>query len=264
MVKTLLLNDTSNYHSGCKVVVKELVKKYNITLTVKTHEQITKNSLLKFDKVVLNGEGTLHHNQKNAKKFLTYLDIAQKNNIETYLINSVWQDMSKQYDKILKNLKVLEVREINSYNELKNKHNILSTIKPDQSYFHNVVNLKDFKKIDIYEGGYSSMEVIGYLRKKIKQTAYPSIDIFTQSWEEVVGRLKNSDLLITGRHHEMYAACVAECKFIPFSGNTWKMEGLLNSAGVNIPMNKLLIKEVLSGEYDEEYNKLWLYLRSFK
>jgi polysaccharide pyruvyl transferase WcaK-like protein len=256
MVKSLLLNDTSKYHNGCKVVVKELVKKYDITSLVKTSEEITENNLLKFDRIVLNGEGTMHHNQKNAKKFLRYLDIAQKNNIETYLVNSVWQDMSTKYNKILKNLKVLEVREVNSYNELKNKHNIISIIKPDESYFHSVVSSKDFEKVDIYEGGYFS--------KRIKQTEYPSINIFRQSWEEIVGRLKNSSLLITGRHHEMYAACVAECKFIPFSGNTWKMEGLLNSAEVDIPINKLLVEEVLAGKYDEEYNKLWLYLRSFK
>ena len=39
-----------------------------------------------------------------------------------------------------------------------------------------------------------------------------------------------------GRHHGVYAACRAEVPFLAYGGNSHKIEGLIASAGVNIPV----------------------------
>ena len=60
--------------------------------------------------------------------------------------------------------------------------------------------------------------------KDVGENGY--IDIFNQHWRDFVSQLWYSNLLITGRHHEMYAACKAECPFVVIEGNTHKNQGL--------------------------------------
>ena len=41
----------------------------------------------------------------------------------------------------------------------------------------------------------------------------PKINIL-KDWNSIVNRLRHAELLVTGRHHEAYAALKARCKFI--------------------------------------------------
>ena len=93
---------------------------------------------------------------------------------------------------------------------------------------------------------------------------YPKIDIFKQDWNSIVNRLRHAQLLITGRHHEAYAALKARCKFIVLPGNTHKNEGIYLNAGVS-PINSLDdIQDVLEGQYDREFNKIFDYYENRK
>ena len=196
----------------------------------------------------------MHHSGKTSIRLLTALRKAQQAGCETQLVNSVWQDMTNDFDDVLHRLTRIHVREIKSHQELKSKHGVYAMVRPDASYYVDVPVL-EYKHVPIYEGQY----MIAY--KHHARGKYQRIDIFNQEWTEIVNRLRNSDLLITGRHHEMYAACVAECRFLATPGNTWKNEGLLESAGVTIPFD---IEGAKSGKYDDQYQKLWNYLKSFK
>ena len=53
-----------------------------------------------------------------------------------------------------------------------------------------------------------------------------NLDIF-ESWDTIVNKLRKTNWFITGRHHELYAACKARCPFTVLKGNTWENEGLL-------------------------------------
>ena len=71
-------------------------------------------------------------------------------------------------------------------------------------------------------------------------------------------------MLITGRHHEAYAALKARCKFIVLPGNTHKNEGIYLNAGVS-PINSLDdIQDVLDGQYDREFNRIFDYYEKEK
>lgn len=247
-MNVLLLNDTSSYHCGCKEVVKYLLDKYKGTDTIITGGRIDNINWRSYDLVILNGEGTLHHNRPNAFKFLTALRSAQSAGCRTIIVNTVWQEMSHDFDDVLQRCETITVREVYSQQEIA-KHGISASVFPDLSYL-NKVDLKEFQHVPVYEGQY-------FFKGRDETGGHPRIDIFKQSWSEIVNRLRNSDLLITGRHHEMYAACVAKCKFLTKPGNTWKNEGLLASAGVVIPFD---IDGVLAGKYNSEYEQLWQYL----
>jgi len=252
-MNVLLLNDTSDYHNGCKVVTDVISKKYGVTETFKTHEMNSSSkeilSYAKYDHVILNGEGTMHDNGRTSRLFLSQLHNAYYDGCDISIINTVWQNCTSKFDYLLPRCKNVTVREIHSYNEMKSKHNFIPKIMPDCSYFYDVP-YTHYQHVQIYEGQY-------WLGKESEYDNYPSINIFKQSWEEIVNRLRNADLLITGRHHEMYAACKAKCKFLVKPGNTWKNEGLLDTVGANIPWD---IEGILSGKYDGEYEKIWSYL----
>lgn len=239
---TLLLNDTSDYHSGCK----EVMDSYEFTYSIRTNEPCNIN-LRHFDRVILNGEGTMHHDQQNSHKFLDVLREAQHLNLYTEIDNSVWQKMTNEYDDVLHRLDKLTVREVLSRDDLWINHNVESEVRADRSFIRDVEAI-NYDHVRIYEGQYFFFS---------KPSTVPRINIFTQSWDEIINRLRNADLLITGRHHEMYAAIKAKCRFICVPSNTHKIEGLLKSAGCTVDLTDIkLAVNALNGEYDDEYKKI--------
>lgn len=241
-MKTLLLNDTSDYHYGCKQVVSTFTFDNSIKTNNYANVDLIKYS--QYDKVILNGEGTMHHSSNIGYIFLNGLLKAKRAGCQIELLNTVWQQMPNH--EVLKLCDRIIVREINSHNELKEMHGIDSEVKPDRSMIPDV-EYKEYKHVDIYRGQYFNRE---------RKNDYPEINIFKQEWNEVVNRLRHSNLLLTGRHHEMYAAIKARCKFIVCKGNSWKNESLLNQFGLDVNMS---IQDVLSNKYDLNFNKLFDY-----
>lgn len=254
--KVYLFNDTSDYHSGCKAVIESYGN--DIDVKVKT---LDNRDVLHFDyknvkKVILNGEGTMHHNAMTAQRFLMGLRMAQQAGCETEIHNTVWQEMSHDFDDVLKKCKVITVREVLSQQELI-LHGVPSKIVPDRSMLIDVP-YKKYTHVNIYEGQCNLSyrgEPKGYVSK------YPRINIFKQPWDEIVNRLRHCDLLITSRHHEMYAAIKARCRYLAGEGNTWKNQGIAKTVGANLPKT---IDDALSGLYDDEYRKVFDYCASAK
>lgn len=246
MGRILLLNDTSDYHSGCA----EVVKNFTFDDSIKTNDPIDID-FSKYRLVLLNGEGTMHHcgvERPNTIKFITALRQAQQAGCETQLLNTVWQDMTNDYDDVLKRCSVIEVRDVVSQRDLSKKHGITSIVRPDRSILSDVPYIK-YPQQKIYKGQWfiSPFEIT---------LPYKEINIFKQSWNEIVNRLRHAELLVTGRHHEAYAAIKAKCKFIVLPSNSYKNEGIYLNAGVR-PINNLsMINDVLSGKYDTEFKAI--------
>lgn len=240
----LLLNDTSNYHNGCSAVVQT----YRFDRSIKTNELLTKINWSHYDTVILNGEGTMHHSQPHAMKFLRALGYAHAEGCDIQIHNTVWQDMLHDYDDVLRKCSQITVREVLSKEEML-KHGVEATIKPDRSILVDVP-YEEYPHVHIYDGQTAS-------KFTSIESNNPRINIFEQSWDEIVNRLRHADLLVTSRHHEMYAAIKARCKFIVGEGNTWKNRGLLQTVGASIDFND--IEGILNGKYDVEYEKIFQY-----
>lgn len=249
--KTLLLNDTTHYHHGCAKVIET----FTFENSIFTNRPVDVN-FLEYSTVILNGEGTMHHNQSNALKFLQALKDAHKVGCDILLLNTVWQDMTNDYDDVLAKCSLIQVRDIISQKELKSRHGIDSTVIPDRSIRLNVP-FQDFAPVKVYQGNRFDSKVESF------NLNCPKIDIFKEDWNSIVNRLRHSELLVTGRHHEAYAAIKAECKFIVLPGNTHKNEGIYLNAGV-YPINSLdHIQDVLDGQYDKEFNRIFDYYEKF-
>ena len=151
------LNDTSSYHSGCKKVIEyikadihncgyKLIDSFgsNVKNIQEAHTFIDK-----VDLVILNGEGSMHHNHRETPtKLLEVLGNAKGQGKKTALINTVWQEM-KLDDRTIEVLKdsYVSCREIKSAQEFY-KNKIDADIYLDLSYFCDVLPLEyDFSDI---------------------------------------------------------------------------------------------------------------------
>jgi hypothetical protein len=253
-VKTLLLNDTSHYHSGCKQVIKTLSEYYKPVNLCHTEHIITKEDIEDVDVVVLNGEGTMHHNAKNAVKFLTYLQIAQEMNKSTHVINTVWQDMDVKWKSVLMRCDILEVREVLSQRDIPCNAEVVL-----DASIHLPVKRIDVIREGVFVGGsfFGNIDV---------DFEHQRINIFDNSWEGFVEQLQHAKLLITGRHHEMYAALQARTPVITIPGNTWKNEAFfhtVNKMNLLIPPTYDNVMNTLRGMYDDSWQEIWRFLDGY-
>jgi hypothetical protein len=244
MPNTLLLNNTGAYHLGCAKVIETF--EFDDSIPTNT-PFVADYDYSQYSNIILNGEGTMHHDRPNAVKFLDALRKFQQAGCETHIANSVWDGMSNKWDDVLINCKSIVVRDVLSQRQLLDNHNVSSTISPDRSIIPDVPYEK-YNYTQVYQGQWFHTDT--------QDTGFPKLNVFKQPWNEIVNRLRHCDLLVTGRHHEAYAAIKAKCNFIVLTGNTHKNEGIYLNAGVE-PINKLnYIEDALNGKYDSQFKEL--------
>jgi polysaccharide pyruvyl transferase WcaK-like protein len=233
MKKIYLSGDHSRTHAGCRAVVgyiKELLSQDDYEIV---------NSYDDADILIVNGEGSMHHNSKNYVNKMELLKQGQRDIKKTYLINSVWESNDNRYDDVLKALDGIVVRESASSTEMI-KHGVVPLVRIDLSYFFELhsddagfKNLKGAKTItDFYSKDFGGwVKYCGGERSKL-----PYIDLNAFSWAGLLRTLKTSDLLITGRHHAVFAACKARTPFVALESNTHKISGLVRMSNIPIPI----------------------------
>ena len=126
--RAILINDTSNeQHIGCNAVIKNIIsecKKNNIDII----QTFSRDNILALEKdkwykknidlVIINGEGTFHHNPKLAEKLGPILPLFKPDS-KIALINSAWLRMNKiTGGNILKCSDMVAVREQISHSEV--------------------------------------------------------------------------------------------------------------------------------------------------
>ncbi len=152
----LLVNDTSNnHHHGCEIVMKNLenlLNKNNLKITKRVKNGINwlneisiLNNLKNIDIVIVNGEGSIHHNQKIGLDMIKIAEYAKKYNKPAVLINCTYEGNSFDYRKYLNFFDIISVRENFSYEELK-KINISSLIVPDLIFYFDLFKDSFYKK----------------------------------------------------------------------------------------------------------------------
>jgi len=153
----------------------------------------------------------------------------------------------------------VSVREVKSQRQMQ-RMDVDADINIDLSYFVHV-SPKKYKRNGTVIGRF-------FDKRELNSKQHVHVNIFKQDWDEIVNILRWSDCFITGRHHEMYAACKARCPFVVVEGNTWKNSGLMETAGVEIPVftyeatNGQLMQGVdLMMEYADQFETLFNWMQ---
>ena len=155
--KAVILNDTSiESHHGCEIVMSS-IKKLLLINNIKTidtnpagvncfNNKSFMDSMLISDIVIINGEGTLHHNQSRALELINVVKyVKEQLKIPSVLINSTYQENGSKIAEIMKFFDLIFVRESLSQKELK-RYNIDSKVVPDITFYKSYDDIK--KSID--------------------------------------------------------------------------------------------------------------------
>jgi len=244
-MKIYLFNDTRNTcHSGCDAIMDVIDKHLKFIYKEKVNSfSYDVNSFTKANIILVNGEGTIHHNQDSANFLINILNKAQETNKKTYLINTVFQDM-KNCEKVIAKLDYFSVREPRSLKEAKKYHNKVEMF-PDLCIDF------DYSK-GIKLGDYEIVR--GWANEDIKGD-YPYLGL-DNKFGDLIVTLKSAKLYITGQHHGIYASILADIPFIPIKSNSHKIEGLIEWGGFPI--------KLLNGNLEEKIDWTLSNIKIFK
>lgn len=233
MNKFKIIGDHSKEHCGCAAVmdsIKNIIKKNH-----EIHNEQNDN----YDCLLVNGEGSLHHGSKN---FITKME-AIKQSInkgkKVYLINTVWQNNPSLYNDILKKIKTIIVREKLSQEDLFKNHNTMSIVRPDLSLQATINPAEKHEDLNgkIAITDFYSKEFNAWMKYTAGSYANKHyVCMKKNSWSQLVLSLQTSSILITGRHHAIYAACKSKTPFISLESNSHKISGLIKMSKIPLPI----------------------------
>lgn len=230
-MRILLVGDHSEYHCGCAAVLQSL------KTLLHGHEIVADGE--PFDALVVNGEGSMHHDSRHFEAKMAAIVAAQSLGKKTYLINTVWQENGDRYDAALRRLDGLVTRGPKSSADLRARHGIDAPWALDLSYFAPVEPVEpvvDFHGATVVTDVWSH-EMRAFVRYSSGPFAdMPFFDLKAYTWSEAVATLRTAGMIVTGRHHAVYLACRARVPFVAMEGNTHKIEDLLAAAPVLLPV----------------------------
>lgn len=259
-MRVRLIGDHSNYHCGSYAaisVIKQEVARHGCI--------VSKDS--DYDLLVVNGEGSMHHDSKGCRNKISEIESALRSGRRAMLINTVWQNNPPSYGDIIRNCDKIVAREVYSAQQLEGL-GLNAEIALDQSYFYEIEELEPFDfDGDVVITDFYSKEFSTFARitgKWVKEYHY--VDMSNWSWSKLIASLKTASLLITGRHHAVYAACKARIPFLALEGNTHKISGLIKTADIDIPVYqefKYLKKAIVSPQLNvDKYESLFDWMES--
>ncbi len=172
MTQYFILNDTrSGLHHGCEVVMQNLIlylQKNDQSAKIEslfTGQFLTENqwkdTLNYIDIVIINGEGTLHDAASYGLFLLTLGHKAKQAGKKVYLINSTWENNPKSWIEYIRDFDAISLRDLKSFNELKNDLSNNIYYAPDLTFFSSNLIKPNFsliaKKIIINDSVYSNI-----------------------------------------------------------------------------------------------------------
>jgi len=257
-VNIIIINDTRREvgHLGC-LLVMEVIERYckqlnwNILQMVshpRRQEKLYKNLLGRCDLVIVNGEGSMHHDQGIAVDIFRLCILSKGDGVPVCLINSVWQD-NVLLDKQAKIFNKMYVRESCSQFELK-RIGLESKVVPDLSFlcgiavdrngqdefvfidsWHNSVSdflyaKSDEFKVPFFKMGNSIVDrKLSYFGKILnKFIRLGSLNDLSLSSFDM---LSKKGICISGRFHGVTLSIAAGVPVVAIGSNTHKIQGLL-------------------------------------
>jgi hypothetical protein len=230
MLRIRLSGDHSAYHCGSAAAFDV------ISAEVRRHGELVGEGA-DYDLLVVNGEGSMHHGSGTCVRKMREIEQALARGKRAALVNTVWQDNPPKLAGILKRCEAVVAREVLSQQALA-AQGVTAPVHIDQSYFRAIDPdpYTDCAGAAVMTDFFS--EEFGSFVRLTSRWAkhYPFIDMQAMSWSSLVRSLRSASLLITGRHHAVFAACKARLPFLALKGNTHKVDGLMRTAGVAIPV----------------------------
>lgn len=235
--------------------------------------------LLSIDYIVINAEGTIHHDAVGAKALLSFAKFGKELNKKVFIVNGSFYDLNEDLLNILKISDKIFVREKKSFEYLQKKK-IESRLIPDCAFLADFKSSPDLNYSCLYTPGVtftygqgnSEERLVESLKlhfliisKKYKNPSFLLIDkkemFFAELWVSLGGtildatsldinllleRISEFDLVVSGRYHILLFAIMCNVKTIPLTSNTDKIEGLY----LTFDNRKISVQDCLTKDLD--------------
>ncbi len=228
-VKTYSNSEIKQYWKGDRVSSLEFIQSSDIA-----------NGVHLCDGVIINGEGTLHHNR--GLFLLAIAEFAVSINKPVFLINATIQEIDG-FDDVFKSLTDLAVRERLSYEYLRSKGidcrlTVDSIVNAD---FSDEISIDFCSKVIVNDWHPHVESVIYPIVSKVRTdydvSYYPlqNSEAYNQ-WQHTVANFQTADLIIAPRYHSIYLSGLGGKPFVALPSNSHKVEGIIKSSNLPLPI----------------------------
>jgi polysaccharide pyruvyl transferase WcaK-like protein len=272
-MRIALVNDTTlDLHHGCDTVVKNIERSLadqhaNLIVRVPVNTKLQDEVFSNIDAIIVNGEGTLHHNQDRAVNLILDLYRVYKyRKLPIYLINATLDSNDATLYQYFGMFRKVYVRDTNSKLEL-DRYGYFSKVTPDMTFLSSYskfdtlragVGLTDAHSEEISELLYKysirnnlrylpivhSLKLSKLIKRKISSyiccvfgfVASEKIQkhkYFVADSKKYINIFQGINLLITGRYHSVCFALQTLTPFLAVTSNTHKIESLLKDIGLD-------------------------------
>ena len=280
--RAVLLNDTvHDRHHGCTLVgrtIDNLAAANGIQIIGRSpvhHDWRSDQQLLKAmetaDLILINAEGTIHHDRPAGRLLLEAGAWAKQRDIPSALINMTWEKNSAQSAELLKAFSLVAVREGASYLELvalghspfqapdlalysapaepqpRSGIGVTDSVLPSVSaglealrqrlsgrhvsILYGRTGPREWARAVRRFGGLASLSPSQNLRATTAAICERRSQ--TSSADEFVNKVSGCRLLITGRFHAVIVALATQTPVLAVASNTHKIEATLRDAGLD-------------------------------
>ena len=264
-MRALILNDTRNgRHLGCIIVMQQLealCRQAGIELVATLrlgrdfHERVDQ-ALARCDVVIINGEGTMHHDAAGAMAIVRAGQQAAARGVPIALVNTVWQD-NHLANQLLPLCRWIHARESLSQATITQLGfnagvvpDLTLTADPGQlfpatSAQQGVVVMDDVRlDLSLALARYARVRRLpfypmgarGSLRTRKGWSKMLRLGLASgwapQFHAGQLGAIQQASIVVTGRFHGICLAILAKRPFVAFASNTHKIEGLLRDAAL--------------------------------
>ena len=232
----------------------------HITESLGRSDRELQKRIEKCDAVIVNGEGSIHHNLMRALALFGLMRTCVLANKPVLLLNSTIQAMDTEILKsVLGDLQILHTRERRSFDEIQKNYCTNTICAPDLAFLavdrqiRNFKHFTDAKQCCIITAGVAvSARTLDILFDTIFQLHLTPVYLcigdggeaelakricaqrkvaLVNAWEipvdEIVGFLSQFKIAISGRHHINIFLLCAGVPFVAIPSNTWKIEQTL-------------------------------------
>lgn len=264
-MKALVLNDTrSGNHLGCILVMQQLeslcheagIEVSAMLRLGRDFKSRVSEEVSRCDVVIINGEGTMHHDAPGAIAIVEAGLFAANRGRPIALINTVWQE-NLRGNELLAKCGWIAARESLSRTCIE-EAGFAATVVPDLTLTSDPEHLFSASKLTTEPIVMDDvrMDLSRALARYASARRLPFYPMggrpslrTRKGWERIlklggasnwatqfhmgqVSAVRNASLVVTGRFHGICLAILAKRPFVAFASNTHKIEGLLRDANL--------------------------------
>ncbi len=264
-MNALILNDTRNgQHLGCIIVMQQLaalarqtgIEPVAMLRLGRNFQDQVGQGLARCDVVIINGEGTMHHDAAGAMAIVRAGQLAASRGVPIALVNTVWQDnlLANQLLPLCRWIHARESLSQAAITQLGFRASVVPdltlTADPEQLFPapqapQGVVVMDDVRlelslALARYARGrhlpFHPMGARGSLRTRKGWSKMLRMGLASgwapQFHAGQLAAIQRASVVVTGRFHGICLAILAKRPFVAFASNTHKIEGLLRDAAL--------------------------------